>query len=899
MTAQISPNRMEVSDRFPMLGFAVRTSQPDVEAEVVITSDIALFSPQNRQMRTPANFYTSREHGTLTVPRGDGVFVVPPEVLARFIGSDKLYFGLATGRSGNGGLQVDALPRDGSPYVSLRGFTGRTLRRAFGSMRRTAPRLEWAGDQPRPGSETAPAAGSAPAAAAHPGTATAPGNPLPPVPYDDGFGPMPEIPARESRHVPQPAAHVRGLRGIPLSRATAAHGAGAGRTAFTLGSGYTAHQALDYIRGLVEQVVDAVGSDATPPALLRLGNNSGTFTEIWETVLTPLSWTNPVYAFMKALPGLARSSGVTLSIGPTISGGMFDAGVGVVFAPDGQVALFGQTDFEISLSSLGDLVDNLKLALAASLKLGYNNGGLDGFESLGKVAGLMEGVEVVVGAEFWLDRDGRGLGGAVSIGVGFSIQLSAEEAAAGSAPAIVPPALPGNPRQRAERIGGGFGQRIGEALDLGLAPEALSRLLDTLDPPAAAKPLGAALGSPVWSIHWDDIQLVAQPTDNGCWATTLAMLIGWRDQVSIAPETIAQQCGRDIANGLPWAERADAAHQLGLGTVPPQSYLPEGFAALIENHGPLYVGKMASSTTLSGHAVLVAGMYSDGTDHFIRVVDPWDRAVGTPGAPGAHGPGHTQGSRYIMKYEDFQAEYEMAADGDPAYVQIIYAGVPAGRTINRSLSAPIGFAMSAPPAAHKLAPPPRPQARPMGAAEIAGIAIEVINSSSGDIAKNLSNWPGIKHPRDQAPPQEAGYQPGEINLRDWPMVGGTFGMDDIYCWLKIRWQYNGTSLGRIYITADGQDDAVGWGLTVTTTIEDDSRLYARSSQARLPGADQVPALHINIDYVFDESIVADQIANTRVSLFADGTHAIESRWVQHSRPGGGNPTNVVRPFEHA
>lgn len=102
MTAQIRPNRMEVSDRFPMLGFAVRTDQPDVEAEVVLASDIGLFSPQNRQSRTAANFYSSQEHGSLTVPRGEGVFVVPPEVLARFIGNEKLYFGLATGRSGNG-----------------------------------------------------------------------------------------------------------------------------------------------------------------------------------------------------------------------------------------------------------------------------------------------------------------------------------------------------------------------------------------------------------------------------------------------------------------------------------------------------------------------------------------------------------------------------------------------------------------------------------------------------------------------------------------------------------------------------------------------------------------------------------------------------------------------------
>jgi hypothetical protein len=61
----------------------------------------------------------------------------------------------------------------------------------------------------------------------------------------------------------------------------------------------------------------------------------------------------------------------------------------------------------------------------------------------------------------------------------------------------------------------------------------------------------------------------------------------------------------------------------------------------------------------------------------------------------------------------------------------------------------------------------------------------------------------------------------------------------------------------------------------------------------------VPALHVNIRYTFDEVIADDQVATTRVSLYADGTYDVTSRWVQHSRPGGGDPTNVVRPFEHA
>ena len=110
---------------------------------------------------------------------------MPPDALARFIGSDKLFFGLASGHANNGGLTIDALPREGSPYVSLRGLTGRTLRRSHPGRRRAnggAPLFDWAGDAPRPGSE--PANGATNGAA----VATPPASPPQPADYDDGFG---------------------------------------------------------------------------------------------------------------------------------------------------------------------------------------------------------------------------------------------------------------------------------------------------------------------------------------------------------------------------------------------------------------------------------------------------------------------------------------------------------------------------------------------------------------------------------------------------------------------------------------------------------------------------------------------------------------------------------------
>lgn len=1117
MTAQIRPNRMEVSDRFPMLGFAVRTDQPDVEAEVVIATDIALLSPQKRTARTAANFYSSREHGMLRVPRGEGVFVVPPEVLARFIGNDRLFFGLATGRAANGGLHVDALPREGSPYVSLRGFTGRTLRRGFGAAPATTPMLEWTGDAAAPGSEAINGASAASQPAN--GSMSGSGNTTPPpvpAPYDDGFGPMPAIPARESsfrgagsamrkagfRGIPFTAAHQlglpRGTTAITMSSGTTAqralewirekveaivdavgddvsppslyrlgsnsadfistwetvlgaaswipgggiygflkaipelarttdvtlsvgpaldtplfgggvgvvfapdgqvalfgqgdinidaggllefvkslkatlqgklklgynhsglggfesmakvagvsagaevvvgaeiwldgngHGLGGAvsvgvgyalqlaaqdqrtkrgvpfvaarqlglppsQTAITMSSGTTVQSALAWIREKVEAIVDAVGDDVSPPSLYRLGGNSAKFIDAWETVLGAASWLpgGGVYGFLKEIPAVARATGVTLSIGPALDTPVFGAGVGVVFGPDGQVALFGQGEISIDFDGLKDFITSFKASLQAKLKLGYNNSGIEGFERLGKVASLTAGAEIVVGAEVWLDSNGSGLGGAVSIGVGFALQLSEQDAS----PAIVAPAVPRGPRERANQIGGPFAMRIGEALDLGLDPSAVTPLLDKLEPSVRPLPLDPAIpatpmrlarpmsGTP-WSVHWDGVYVIPQPNPKACWATTIAMLMGWRDQKSYDPATIAQQCGRDINNGLPWAERDDVARALNLGTVPPQCYLPEGFRSLIEAHGPLYVGKIMSDMIDSGHAVLVTGMYFDGTDHFVRVADPWDRGVGSPGAPDPYSGTHTTGSQYIMRFDTFMHEYEMAASGTPANVQIIYGGVPAGRFINTSTNAPAGYAMAT---GAKLAPPPsRPRAathaRQMDVPDlisdvIAGIAVGIRDSVDGDIDWHLPEWTGPKHPHNRAPATEAPYRQGTIYLTGWPSAGWRTS-ESAYAYPTINWTYNGTSIGQVFVEEGARHDPAGFGVTVRGKLRELPPTATRSPQALIPGPEDIAALTLLFNYDFQAPPgEKDPAAEVKVVLYADGTHEIYGRWL--------------------
>jgi hypothetical protein len=363
------------------------------------------------------------------------------------------------------------------------------------------------------------------------------------------------------------------------------------------------------------------------------------------------------------------------------------------------------------------------------------------------------------------------------------------------------------------------------------------------------------------------------------------MVVGWRDMVSLSPERVAQICGRSSATGLDPGDTNRFATEMGLVAEAPACYTEDGFRNLLERNGPLWVA--ASVPGL--HAIVVTGLYNDGTNTFVRIADPWDRAVGSPGAPGAYATTHVTGSRYIMTYADFTAEYENAAGAFPgAGAQILHSGGTGLRQPNRGPSAPPGYAMSAPETAPdtsavneqgqlQMPPPPPPRARAMGggaevAVAIGGILIEQISSSAGDVSWDLDQFRGLKHPNDTAPASPPAFRDAAaINLDDWPVTGG-FVVDEISAWFAIEWQYNGRSLGNVRISNIGTNDAAGWSLHVRAQIMDDNILYPPSDCA---------ALRVRLHYRFSASVGSDRIAVRDIHLFGDGTHEISGRWIQN------------------
>jgi hypothetical protein len=168
--AIIRANRAEVSDRFPMLGFTVRTgARPYFEA--VVTTDPTLLDSGQRERRKPDTFWSSRELGPLPAERGEAVLIVPDAVLRRFAGSERLYYAVATfADRTRSNPEVTRLGADVTPYVTLSSqYTGRRIRQLIGGtgertrwngsstryVNGNGASLEWAGDAATPGVETA------------------------------------------------------------------------------------------------------------------------------------------------------------------------------------------------------------------------------------------------------------------------------------------------------------------------------------------------------------------------------------------------------------------------------------------------------------------------------------------------------------------------------------------------------------------------------------------------------------------------------------------------------------------------------------------------------------------------------------------------------------------------
>ena len=173
-----------------------------------------------------------------------------------------------------------------------------------------------------------------------------------------------------------------------------------------------------------------------------------------------------------------------------------------------------------------------------------------------------------------------------------------------------------------------------------------------------------------------DVPLLGQQTGMSCWAASAAMIVAFRDQVSINPFDVAT-AGDPTHSSLTanyWDAYGDGisfsatnlaklASVWGLALEPPQNFTVQGLKTMLEQYGPLWVGGAAG---IGAHVRVITGIHGDGTPAGTSVVinDPWD--VGKEGFSLPN-----SGSQYEEPFTEFVVKQEVLSRrlfGDPAGV---------------------------------------------------------------------------------------------------------------------------------------------------------------------------------------------------------------------------------------
>jgi hypothetical protein len=305
----------------------------------------------------------------------------------------------------------------------------------------------------------------------------------------------------------------------------------------------------------------------------------------------------------------------------------------------------------------------------------------------------------------------------------------------------------------------------------------------------------------------------------------------------------------------------DLGRAWGLVVEPPQSYSVEGLRRMIEYEGPVWM----SMAVPSGHAVVLRGIYGDGTPGgtFVRVLDPWP-------------PG--QGATYDLSIEQMAQRYEdlisVDAQGN-VNTQVLHAG-------GRNGAQAQGYAARAMAAGARYA-------RGMsGGVEIASAIIgatmtAVLHNPGGGLSLRLEQLHGKKYPADDPANEGSGtYQNEVVELSGWPSVslstvseylGDLVDAGTSYANLRIDFDYNGRTVGNVRIVDVDANNMEGGSLDVTATIMDDAQVY-RNAQGEAMAAVKVTVRHRFTLLDKSGTAVVD------LKLYGDGRHSRHNAWTE-------------------
>jgi len=155
------------------------------------------------------------------------------------------------------------------------------------------------------------------------------------------------------------------------------------------------------------------------------------------------------------------------------------------------------------------------------------------------------------------------------------------------------------------------------------------------------------------------VPFVPQLTNMSCWAASAAMLVSWRDNISIDDSVIAGGINywTEYQQGLN-PEDVHVFRHWGLTEEEPQSFTVQAFYDMIARYGPLWVAADANpSSAVAAHVRVVSGIYGDGTvdGTFLVIQDPAGK------------------QNHVESYATYvQAQEELADNELPQYSRPLY-----------------------------------------------------------------------------------------------------------------------------------------------------------------------------------------------------------------------------------
>ncbi len=754
MASSLRATRPGVDQKNPLAGFRFNAGAGPAWFEAVFATHKELLQPDKVASRNSSNFFSTRAMGPLPAPRGEAIFILPPEVMARFAGAQKLFYTHASARSADfANPEVMSLPPDALPSVSIAPeFNGRLRRSMIGAQSPrasnngntyaadSAESLRWAGDLAAPG-KMEPVHG-------------------PSVKPTNGTGNKSNNGATASNPI-QPGSN--GATPAPQAQMASALGRPRAQPGPVYDDGYSnalwaeLKESEERERGIEGPIPDVPSQGmafSVPPEYPQASRFEPAATGNFTPMASPRTISRVVIHIT-------------------------DGGANI----NGTISWFKNPAARVSAHYVvgqdGEVVQMVRHNDKA-WHAGRANGDSIGIEHVANTSGLLPtSAEYCASAALvnWLCTQ-------FSIPMDRTHILGHSEADTSTTHTACPnsvwdwdyfmgmvtsatcyePATPG----MTATAGAGHRQPS-TALKSGVAPR------------------GRSLSGQSFDVNWADVQLVPQLTEMSCWAAAASMLVGWRDQISIDPSEVARGAGQWAAyqNGLNPADVPSLASAWGLEMEPPQSYSIDGFRHLAASKGPLLV--VASVPGL--HAIVVNGVYGDGSpdNTYVRVKDPWGRAAGsTPGSPAPYNPTPGQGSEYQLTFRQFVQEYESAAtDFAIVNIQILHSGGTGGRipgtsstqgfnTRSQALTSKVQAAKYTPPRAFsggqsfeanwadvQLVPQPTNMSCWAAAAAMVVGWRDQISIDPGEIARGAGRW--------------AAYKEG-INPADVPTLANAWGL---------------------------------------------------------------------------------------------------------------------------